>query len=77
MAQEIQGASPPLTNLQHFNPNVGRFLSSTLLNRGMDFDTFQKIRRAATAVEDTLGYIGAHLSQVGCREASIMEDVLT
>lgn len=64
LAQEIQRATPPLTNLQLFNPKIGRFFGGTVLSRGMDFDTFQNIRRAATGVKDTLGHICAHLSQV-------------
>lgn len=35
-----------------------------MLTRTMDSDTFQNVRKAATGVEDTLGHIGAYLSQV-------------
>lgn len=53
-----------MTNLHLSNPKVGRFFDGVILNRAMDFDTFNNIQRAATGVEDTMGHIGAHLSQV-------------
>lgn len=67
LAQEIQRASPLVTNLQLSNLKVGRFIGKMVLHRAMDFDTSQNIRRAATRVDDTLGHIGAHLCQVECR----------
>lgn len=53
-----------MTNLHLSNPKVGRFFGGVILNRAMDSDTFNNIRRAATGVEDIMGHIGAHLSQV-------------
>lgn len=69
LAQEIYRASPPLTDLQLSNLKVGRFFGNIILHRGMDFETFQNIRRTATGVDDTLGHIRVHLSQVRCCEA--------
>lgn len=45
LAQEIQRASPLLTNLQLSNSKAGRHFSKVVLNRAMDFDLSQSLRR--------------------------------
>lgn len=64
LAQEIQPASPPLTNLQLNDHRVGRIFGKTVLHRLMDHDMSQNLRRASMGVDNTMGHIRAHISQV-------------
>lgn len=64
LALEIQRASPPLSNLQLSNSQVGRLFCKIVLHRMMDHDLSQNLCSDSMGVDNTMGHIGAHLSQV-------------
>lgn len=64
LSQEIQKVTPPLTNLMLSDSRIGKFFGRAVLSRGMDTDTYAYARSHSIGAEDTVGKIGAHLSQV-------------
>lgn len=64
LSQEIQKATPPLTNLMLFDSWIGKFFGGAVLSRGMDSDTYAHARSHSIGVEETVEQIGAFLSQV-------------
>lgn len=64
LARGVQHASPPLSNLQLTYSRVGRVFGKVVLHRGMDHDLSQNLHQASMGVDDTMGHIRAHLTQV-------------
>lgn len=64
LSQEIQKATPPLTNLKLSDSKIGKSFGGAVLSRAMDSDTYAYARSQSMGAEDTVGQIGAHLSQV-------------
>lgn len=62
LATEISEFTPPLTGLHLRDSRFGRILGIGPLMRCVDFDTYKAIY--SMDVDDTLGLLGAHLSQV-------------
>lgn len=62
LAKEISNSAPPLSNLQLADPKVGRFLGVGALNRCLDPDMYRSI--SSMNVNDSIGHLGAYLSQV-------------
>lgn len=63
LSQEIQKATLPLTNLMLSQPKLGS-TSVRQCCRGMDSDTYAQAKKQSIRVEETIGQIGVHLSQV-------------
>lgn len=62
LRQEISNSAPPLTGLHLADPKVGRFLGTGALNRCVDTDMYKSI--GSMCVNDSVGHIGAYMSQV-------------
>lgn len=62
LSTEINKSAPILSGLHLHNLQIGRFLGDGVLERYIDFDTLKSISR--NGVNDTLGLIGSHLTQV-------------
>lgn len=64
LSQEIQNATPPLTILKLSDSMIGKFFGGAALLRAIDSNTYAHAQSHSLGVEDTIGQIGAHLSQV-------------
>lgn len=62
LALEVQRSSPRLTNLPQSNSRTRRLFGKAMLYKAMDSNISHNLQRVVMDVEDTVGYIGAHLS---------------
>lgn len=64
LSQDIQKATPPLKNLMISDPIIGKYFGGAVLSRALDSDTLDRAKSHSYGVEDSIGNIGALLSQV-------------